>query len=319
MKQALGWLLLPLAMACSGTPGPEPDGLPPLLERLPRALTGAEQATIDASNRFGFDLLHRATAAEPGKNVFLSPLSVSMALGMVMDGARGETRAAMAVTLGFGTMPQTEINEGYRSLIALLGSLDPQVKFTIANSIWTRTGYPILPLFLADVKQYFDAEGRPLDFGSPSAVDTINGWVNRKTNGKIPTILTSIRPEEILFAVNAIYFKGLWRAQFKKSETTAAPFHRAAGGDQSVPFMHRDEDTPYTKGPDFEMADLWYGAGAHTLSVILPAEGTSAASLAARLTAADFTTARRPNSGRSKSTCSSRSSASTTNDRSAMI
>ena len=149
--KTIGWLLLPLAMACSGSPGPEPDGAPPLLERLPRALTGAERATIDASNHFAFDLLHRATAAEPDKSVFLSPLSVSMALGMVMDGARGETRTAMATTLGFGAMPQAEINEGYRSLIALLGGLDPQVKFTIANSIWTRTGYPILPSFLAVV------------------------------------------------------------------------------------------------------------------------------------------------------------------------
>ncbi len=213
------WIALSLALACGGATDPESGGPPPLLERLPRALTGAEQATIAASNHFAFDLLGKATAAEPAKNVFLSPLSVSMALGMVMNGARGATRDAMAATLGFGAAPQAEINDGYRSLTSLLAGLDQQVQFTIANSLWTRLDYPILPPFLADARQFFDAEARALDFGSPAALDTINGWVNRKTNGKIPTILSSIRPEEVLFAINAIYFKGLWLVQFKPSET----------------------------------------------------------------------------------------------------
>jgi serine protease inhibitor len=284
-------LIVPFALACGGATDPGPTEAPPLLERLPRALTAAEQTTIGAVNRFAFDLLDKATAAEPGKNVFLSPLSVSMALGMVMNGARGETRDEMAATLGFGSTPQGEINDGYRSLIALLGSLDPKAQFTIANSIWTRRDYPVLPAFLADARQFFDAEARALDFGSPAALDTINGWVNQKTKGKIPTILSSIRPDEILFAVNAIYFKGLWRAQFKKSETQTGQFRRASGAPQSVPFMHREEDTPYFKHADFEMVELWYGAGAHAMTVILPSEGTTAASLAARLTADDFAAA----------------------------
>lgn len=284
-------LTLFLAAACAGPTDPEPNGAPPLLERLPRALSGAEVTAIGASNRFAFDLLGRATAAEPGKNVFLSPLSVSMALGMVMNGARGETRDAMAATLGFGTTSQADINEGYRSLIALLASLDPQVQFTIANSIWTRRGYPILASFLADARQFFDAEAQSLDFGSPAALDAINNWVSQKTKGKIPKILSSISSDEVLFAVNAIYFKGLWRTQFKKGETAPASFQRAVGGSQTVPFMHRQDDLPYFRGPDFEMTELWYGAGAHAMTVILPKEGTTGASLASRLSAADFATA----------------------------
>ncbi len=276
--------------ACSGATDPDP-GPPPLLERLPRALSGAEQAAIAASNQFAFELLDRATAAQPAANVFLSPLSVTMALGMVMNGARGETRDAMATALGFGSLPQPDINEGYRSLIDLLRGLDEEVQFTIANSIWTRQGYPVLPAFTADARQYFDAETRSLDFGSAGAVDAINDWVKTKTNGKIPTILESIRQDEVLFAINAIYFKGRWRTQFKPAETTAGTFTRAAGGTQSVPFMHRVEDAPYYRGADFEMVDLWYGAGAHTLTVVLPGTGTTAAALAARLSAGEFATA----------------------------
>ncbi len=284
-------LILALVAGCSGTTDPGPKGPPPLLERLPRALSGAESTAIGASNRFAFDLLGKVTAAEPGKNVFLSPLSVSMALGMVMNGARGETRDAMAATLGFGATPQADINEAYRSLIVLLASLDPTVQFTIANSIWTRRGYPILAPFLADARRFFDAEAQSLDFGSPAALDAINGWVSQKTNGKIPKILSSISAEEVLFAVNAIYFKGLWRTQFNKSETAPASFQRAAGGTQTVPFMHRQDDLLYFRGPDFEMVELWYGAGAHALTVVLPKAGTTAASLAGRMTAVDFAAA----------------------------
>lgn len=280
-----------LLAGCGGATDPDPAGPPPLLERLPRNLSGAETAAIAASNGFAFDLLGRATAAQPGANVFLSPLSVTMALGMVMNGARGETRDAMATTLGFGSLPQADINQGYRSLIDLLSDLDSEVEFTIANSLWTRQGYPVLAPFTVDARQYFDAEARSLDFGSPGAVDVINDWVKTKTNGKIPTILNSIRQEEILFAVNAIYFKGRWRTQFKPADTRPGTFTKASGGSQSVSFMHRTEDTPYFRGQDFELVDLWYGAGAHTLTVILPAAGTTAAALATRFTAGEFAAA----------------------------
>ncbi|MEZ4455617.1 MAG: serpin family protein [Gemmatimonadales bacterium] len=279
-------LLLSALAGCSGPTAP--DGPPPLLEALPRSLTASETATIAASNQFAFDLLNRIVTTNPAENAFVSPLSVSLALGMVMDGARGQTRDDMAATLGFGTLPQADINDGYRTLIDLLQTLDDQVEFRIANSVWTRQGFPVKQTFLDDAAHYFDAKAASLDFASPAALNTINGWVSEKTNGKIPKILSSIESDEILFAVNAIYFKGLWRDQFKKSETASATFH-ATTGDQSVPFMHRvTEGTPYYQTADFEAVDLWYGNSAHTMTIVLPKPTTTATDLARQFTASGF-------------------------------
>lgn len=272
--------------ACSGST--EPSGAPPLLRALPRVLSNAEVATIAANNEFAFDLLGRIVAANPEDNTFISPLSVSMALGMVMNGAHGPTRDAMATTLGFGTLPQADINDGYRSLIALLRGLDRQVEFTIANSVWAALGYPVRQSFLDDARQYFDAEARTLDFASATALGTINDWVRQKTAGRIPTILDRIQRDEILFAINAIYFKGLWREQFRPSETAQGPFTAADGSVRNVPFMARNVDTPYYEGTDFQAVDLWYGAGAHTMTVLVPTGTTTATALVERLDRAAF-------------------------------
>jgi serpin B len=256
---------------------------------LPRSLSAGEEIAIRANNQFAFDLLEKAVLGEPGRNAFLSPLSVSLAIGMVMNGARGSTRDSMAVALGFGTTPQSEINASYESLIRLLRGLDQHVEFTIANSIWTERTYPVNPTFLTDARRFFDAEAQALDFSNvAAALAAINGWVDQKTRGKIPTILDDIADNAVLYAVNAIYFKGSWREQFKKTATAPAVFHAADGTSQTVPFMHRTEESPYYGGPDFEAVDLWYGAGAHTMTLVLPRPGASAAELAAGLGSGAF-------------------------------
>ncbi|MFN0177950.1 MAG: serpin family protein [Gemmatimonadales bacterium] len=273
MTRALLALLLLAAAGCRSTT--DPSDQVPLLTALPRALSTGEQAAIAANNGFAFRLANALVAAQPAENVFVSPLSVSFALGMVLNGAQGDTRDSMATTLGFGALPQAEINESYRTLIALLLGLDSRVEYTIANSLWAHQGFPIKQAFLDDARRFFDAEARAIDFGASSAVSTINGWVNDKTRGKIPTIIEQIDSNEILFAINAIYFKGLWRDQFKKAETAPGTFHRAGGGTQTVPFMHRLVKTPYRQGANFQAVDLWYGAGAHTMTVVVPAAGVS--------------------------------------------
>jgi serine protease inhibitor len=267
-------LLALMVLAGTGCGGnTDPSDQVPLLTALPRALSTGEQAAIAANNGFAFRLATTLVAAQPAENVFVSPLSVSFALGMVLNGAQGDTRDSMATTLGFGALPQAEINESYRTLIALLLGLDSRVEYTIANSLWARQGFPIKQAFLDDARRFFDAEARAIDFDASSAVSTINGWVNDKTRGKIPTIIDQIDSNEILFAINAIYFKGLWREQFKKAETASGTFHSAGGANQTVPFMHRVVETPYRQGANYQAVDLWYGAGAHTMTVVVPAAG----------------------------------------------
>src|SRR4051812_2808520 len=120
LKGALAVIAIAI-VACDPT-GPRP---PEALTALPRALTNQESAVISAANAFTLNSFRVASAAEPGKNVFLSPLSASLSLGMALNGARDTTFDAMRATLQFGTASQADINAGYKSLISLLRDLDP--------------------------------------------------------------------------------------------------------------------------------------------------------------------------------------------------
>lgn len=263
----------------------ESEGLPPLLTELPRSLTGGESVIISANNQFGFDLLQEVRKGGASGNIFLSPLSAVMALGMAMNGAAGTTLDSMRLALRFGAVPMAEINASARSLAALLLGLDSTSTFAIANSIWTRHGFAFLPAFLAACQASFDATVQSLDFGTPQAVGTINAWVSQHTAGRIPTILDRIDPAEVMFLINAIYFKGSWRVGFDPSDTRAGTFHAEGGSTQSVPMMylakrkHRIGATA-----DARILELLYGNGAWALDLVLPKPGRTLADLTAGLT-----------------------------------
>ncbi len=183
-----------------------------------RELTSLEKTIVDSDNRFGIKLFQEIVKAQKDTNVFISPLSISMALGMTLNGANGTTREAMINTLELAGLSDQQINENYNSLIELLVGLDPKVKFQIANSIWYRNDHVFEELFFNQCKTYFNAEVAGLDFGDPGAEDIINSWVDQNTNGKIKEIVERIEPNNVMFLINAIYFKGTWTYQFDERE-----------------------------------------------------------------------------------------------------
>jgi serpin B len=190
----------------------------------------------------------------------------------------------MRVTLRLGASPLIEVNQGYRDLITLLTSLDRTTEVVVANSLWSRSGFPILPTFVNAVDTWFDAEARTLDFSTPAAVDVINGWVKDKTRNRIPKLLDRIDPFEVAFLVNAVYFKGRWRATFDRARTRPMPFHAADGSTRDVPTMSLDA-TPlrYHSTPEYEAVDLLYGNGTFAMTVLLPRPGKTPADLLAGL------------------------------------
>jgi serpin B len=288
LSRSLASTALALTVACASATEPGEPGTP--IDALPRALTAGEQHLIGASNDFSFALFRRLSAAQKDSNVFASPLSASMALGMAMNGAAGTTYDEMRTTLGFGaTATESEIGESYKSLIALLRGLDPGVDFRIANSIWYRTGFPVDAGFLDRGRTWFDAQVSALDFASPTAVPTINDWVSTSTVGKIPTILDGIEDDQIMFLVNAIYFKGSWRTRFDPLRTVTAPFH-AIGGDQSARLMRRDGTIRWLRTTDFEAVDLPYGNAAYSMTVVLPNPEKSVEEVAASLQGSAWST-----------------------------
>jgi len=273
------------AAACHSS-GLEPQPSTPSAARtsLPRALTPAELSLLSASNAFSFALWNRINTAQADSNIFVSPLSVSFALGMTMNGAAGQTFDEMRSALQLGTTPLASIDSGYRSLISLLTTLDPATTMEIASSIWYRDGFPFTQSFLNDASSYFGAQVSPLNFDDPANVlSKVNGWANDRTHGRIPKVLDSVDPATVMYLMNAIYFKGVWRGRFDSTQTKPAAFH-AVGGDQTVPMMHRDSLTLYAETPTYQAVDLPYGDSSFTMTVLLPEAGASVESLAASLT-----------------------------------
>ena len=204
------------------------------------------------------------------KNLFISPLSVSLALGMALNGADGETREEMVEVLGKSGLTEEAINESYETLIDLLTNLDDKVAMNIANSIWYREGFNVYEDFLDKNSQYFDAEVAAMDFNSPEAVDAINGWVDDKTNGLIDKIIESIDRETLMYLINAIYFKGDWTYQFNTESTEETSFFNRDAPPSTVEMMSLRGPFQYQYTDRAAYIDLPYGDSLFTMTIVLP-------------------------------------------------
>jgi len=252
-------------------------------------LTAAEKSLLKSDNKFGFKLFQEVVKEEKDKNVFISPLSVSMALGMTYNGANGSTQEAMKSTLELNGLTLPEVNEAYQHLIELLSGLDPNVLFQIANSIWYRQGWTFEEEFIQLNKTYFNALVSGLNFDDPNSADVINAWVNENTKGKITEIINPpIDPSMVMFLINAIYFKGTWTYQFDKNATREWPFLLPDNSTKPCQMMGQESEFPYYENDDFQAVNLPYGKGDYSMIVFLPKWGKNVDSLIAKLRQENF-------------------------------
>lgn len=228
-----------------------------------------------ASNAFGFDLFQQLQRQAANKNVFFSPLSVTTALAMTYNGAAGETKNAMARALKIEGMSHAELNRASAELLKALKSSDPKIELAIANSLWARGGVRFNEDFLARNRQFYGAEISALDFNNPESVATINRWVSANTKGKIGRIIDRIDSQQVMFLINAVYFKGQWQKRFEKTLTKEQPFHMPGGQQKPVPMMAQSGNYLYHRGDKFQAISLPYGKGGVSLYVFLPNQGSS--------------------------------------------
>src|SRR5215510_7993639 len=228
-----------------------------------------------ASNAFGFDLFQQLRREAASKNVFFSPLSVTVALAMTYNGAAGETKNDMARALKIEGMNHAELNRASAELLKALKSSDPKIELAIANSLWARGGMRFNEEFLARNRQFYGAEISTLDFNSPQSVATINRWVSDSTKGKIGKIIDRIDPQQVMFLINAVYFKGQWQKRFEKSLTEDQPFYMPGGQQKQVPMMAQSGNSLYFRGDKFQALNLPYGNGGVSLYLFLPDKGSS--------------------------------------------
>ena len=233
------------------------------------------KSLIQADKVFSFDMLRAIEASEGNEtNYMVSPLSITLALAMTLNGADGTTKDAIEEVLHVKGLSTEDINKSYEKLIIALLSVDPQVIMEIANSIWYRNTFSVLDEFLDVNQTYFNAEVSALDFTDPNAKTQINQWVSDKTHEKITRIVDQINPEDIMFLINAIYFKGIWTYQFDEQNTADRPFYKSNGNLLgNVPTMKIKGNFRYTGTDRFEALELPYGSGNYSMVLLLPTEG----------------------------------------------
>ncbi len=257
----------------------------------PIILSATQEKRVSQDNEFAFDLLKNTIKNSDESNVFISPLSVSIALGMAWNGATGDTKSEMETALKMNGMSADDINGYYKIMQTTLPSIDPSTKLSIANSLWYNEEFSVKQDFLTVNKNYFDAYIKELDFAQAWAVDTINNWCAKKTFNLIKNPLDQIPEDAEMYLVNAIYFKGIWRKQFEKKNTAEANFTNEEGSNIKVNMMYQKDTFMYAEDDAAKYLDMTYGNKAFSMTIILPNEGKTTADILDQLTVDKWNTA----------------------------
>ncbi|HHY04957.1 MAG TPA: serpin family protein [Thermoanaerobacterales bacterium] len=231
-----------------------------------------DKKLVKANNEFAFHLYNQLTkTGQQGKNVFISPTSISLALSMTYNGADGRTKAAMADALKFKDISLETLNEENLKLRSVLQHADEDVTLEIANSIWARKGIEFKSDFMDRNKDYYNSYIKALDFADPKTTKIINGWVSKATHGKIDSIVDEkIDPQTVMFLINAIYFNGEWTEPFKAENTKKVPFTNQDGLETHVDMMFQNGEYKYFKGDKFQALALPYGKERISMYIFLP-------------------------------------------------
>jgi serine protease inhibitor len=235
-------------------------------------LAFADQALAASDNAFAFKLFRQLAGDQPGANISISPYSVATVLQMVENGAAGTTKAEMQQVLATSGLSSAALNAANKEIAQSLGSGNANVALTIANAIWYRSDTAVNPAFIAENRQFYDAQVDALDFADPHAVDVINAWASDKTHGKIPRIADRmIDPANTrLFLADAVYFKGKWSTPFAEKDTKKRPFYMRGVGQKVIPMMTQRKTLAYRQGSGYQAVRLPYEGENLAMYIFLP-------------------------------------------------
>ena len=224
------------------------------------------------SDLFAFEFFRTVAAKETKDNYTVSPISLSLALSMLYNGALEETKIAFEQTLNYvGVQPQ-EVNNFNRNLIQQLSSNEEGKIMEIANSIWIHQNLPVQENFITVNKTYYDSEVRNEDFRASSTLNKINTWVSEKTHEKIPKILDNIPEDAILYLINTLYFNASWKYTFDPEVTRTMSFYKNNSDTISVEMMQLTHPLPYARNDIFSSVILPYKDDKFSMLIFLPEE-----------------------------------------------
>ncbi len=237
-----------------------------------------DEQTVLGQTKFALDLLKYTSAAEKGKNVLVSPYSVSQALGMTANGAKGDTRKEMETVLG-GSMET--LNPAFYTVRTSAPDTE-DAKLSTANSIWVRNGYPVRADFLQTNADYYGADAFAAPFDT-TTLNEINGWVDEKTDHMVPTILDEIPRNTMMYLVNAVAFDAKWIKPYMENEVMKGTFTAADGTKQEATMLCRTLGT-YLTDKHATGFMQYYTGQQYAFAAILPEEGMTPEAYLADLT-----------------------------------
>ncbi|GAB3332884.1 serpin family protein [Larkinella ripae] len=265
-------------------------------DQSPNPGTGGLKPTAEArlfaqkTNDFSFDFLKRVNEQhKKDDNIFVSPLSLHMALGMLLNGAAGQTADEMKKAMHLDGVSLADANLTYEFLMQGLPTADPKVTTKLANSIWYRNGFSVEPSYFNATKKTFNAQISGEDFSNPTPViNKINQWASDNTNAKIKKVIQEIKDDQVLFLLNALYFKGDWKYQFDPKNTFDSPFALVSGSEKQVKMMNLNTSLRHAFRPTYGAFELPYGDGTYAMTVLLPTGSSTADAIIKNLNATEW-------------------------------
>ena len=268
LKKNILFLFLPILIAAALNTAAQNPGT------AGKAAGTGVHPVIAASNAFAFDLYKRLSA-EDG-NMFFSPYSLTAALAMTYEGARGKTAAEIKKVLRLPGNAALRRNFFANDLEAFNTGADAR----IVNAFWSQKDYAFLPAYTDILRKSYRAESFSADFkqSADEARLKINEWTAGQTAGRIMDLFpqNSLNALTRLVLVDSVYFKGKWEKQFDKDLTDEADFFTAPGNKVKVNMMKRTGEGAkfnYCQAGDLQLLELPYKSGGLSMLIILPAEG----------------------------------------------
>ena len=240
-------------------------------EKNPITLTDTEKAYVKSCNEFAFNFFRQTNETE--ESYIMSPISMAFALGMLQHGAEGETEKEIKNNIGFKDADKNAISKFFANLIENVPKVDSNVQINIANALFVNKDINMLTQYEKDMKDYYQATTKTLDFSNQSAVNEINKWCERQTDGNISEILEETNPGMNAYLLNAISFKAAWTNHFEEKYTWKASFTKEDGTSVSIPMMHRTANANIFANDFCTTLCLPFSNGSFAIFVILPNNG----------------------------------------------